>query len=103
MLYKHKSYTRFSTKTRTRTSQKNTTTKVRDLSESAKDDPEFMADLAELEQTLLANQRLPPLSFEERVRSKFVKAARYAFCLLYLYKSANADTEGASLCWCTQV
>jgi hypothetical protein len=52
---------------------------VRDLSESAKDDPEFMADLAELEQTLLANQRLPPLSFEERVRSKFVKAARYAF------------------------
>ena len=76
---------------------------MRDLSESAKDDPEFMADLAELEQTLLANQRLPPLSFEERVRSKFVKAARYAIYLLYWYQSANAGTEGASLCWCTEV
>ena len=76
---------------------------MRDLSDSAKDDPEFMADLAELEQTLLANQRLPPPTFEERVRSKFVKAARYAFCLLYWCESANADTEGASLCWCTKV
>ena len=49
---------------------------VRDLPETAKDHPEFMAEFDKLHTVLVENQKYHPLPWAERVKMKFVMAAQ---------------------------